>query len=275
MPELPEVETIRQYLAEQMVGRQVSSVPHIDPRMIKLGGYSGDGLTTRLVGDHLAGVDRRGKYLIFRWQRPGYLIVHLGMSGRLTVESATETRASHTHVIIRFDGWDLRLRDPRRFGRVGWLDDLDRLESRLGLEPLSSGFTAKHLGQKLQGRSAPIKSLLLNQAIVAGLGNIYVDEALHLSGIHPAQSADAIDPQSVTRLVRNIRRVLRQSLKNRGTSFSDYVDALGQPGRNQGHLQVYGRRGLACFRCGSTIATVVIQGRTSHFCVRCQPPGAR
>jgi len=271
MPELPEVETIRAYLADQVVGKPVLSVPHLDGRMIKLGECDVDGLTTNLVGRQLSAVDRRGKYLLFCWPPHGYLVVHLGMSGRLTVQPSSDEFLPHTHMVIRFNDLDLRLRDPRRFGRVGWLKERGWLDAHLGIEPLSREFTGQYLAHKLEGRSAPIKALLLNQAIVAGLGNIYVDEALYLSRIHPAQPAKHVDATRAAELARNIRRVLRQSLKNRGTSFSDYVDALGEPGRNQDYLKVYGRRGQSCLRCGNTIETMVIGGRTSHFCSRCQP----
>jgi formamidopyrimidine-DNA glycosylase len=271
MPELPEVETIRQYLSSEMVGRRVQKVSHVDPRMIKLGEADVPTLIRRLEARELRSVDRRGKFLLLGWDKPGYLVVHLGMSGRLTLQSAQDPIRRHTHLVLAFDDRELRLCDPRRFGRIGWVDQRSVLDAHLGVEPLSARFTSRYLAERLKGRSAPIKTLLLDQRVVAGLGNIYVDEALFLSGIHPTSAGQSLDEAACQRLCRSIRSVLRQSLKHRGTSFSDYVDALGQPGHNQSYLQVYGRGGQPCPRCRHAIATVVLQGRTSHYCPQCQP----
>ena len=271
MPELPEVETIRSYLASRMTGCYVSDVLHLDPRMIKLGEHDATGIREQIVGSRLSGVHRRGKYLLLLFEPHGLLVIHLGMSGRLTVNPGEDLWRPHTHLVLRFGDTDLRLSDPRRFGRIGWVSNRAAIDRRLGVEPLGTRFTGAHLWGLIRQRAAPIKSLLLNQSVVAGLGNIYADEALFLSRIHPACPGKKLDQASSVRLVRNIRRVLRQSIAHRGTSFSDYVDALGKPGRNQNHLNVYGRAGQACGRCRTPIATMVIQGRTSHFCPRCQP----
>lgn len=270
MPELPEVETIRQYLDDQLVGLTVATVVHLDPRMIKLGECDAPTIAGWLIGQRLAAVKRRGKYLLFGWRDGGWLIIHLGMSGRLTVNSETDPTRPHTHMVLDFGSSQLRLCDPRRFGRVGWVDQWTDLDHRLGVEPLSGRFTARYLYRQLQGKSAPIKALLLSQSVVAGLGNIYVDEALYASRVHPAQPGKSLDSAMALTVVRNVRRVLRQSLLHRGTSFSDYVDALGERGQNQDYLAVYGRRGDPCRRCRTPIETIVIQGRTSHFCPKCQ-----
>lgn len=270
MPELPEVETIRQYLETEMVGLSITAVSHLDGRMIKLGDDDADGLSRKLLHRQLIAVERRGKYLLFGWRPRGYLIIHLGMTGRLTVHARLDSWRAHTHMVLDFGERQLRLSDPRRFGRIGWLQRRTWLDHRLGLEPLSQRFTGHTLWRCLQGRSQAIKSLLLNQSVIAGLGNIYADEALYLSRLHPLRRAGDLDLATAARLARSVRKVLRQSLDHRGTSFSDYVDALGQEGGNQDHLFVYGRQGQPCLRCQTAIVTVVLQGRTSHFCPTCQ-----
>jgi formamidopyrimidine-DNA glycosylase len=238
--------------------------------MVKIGELSAPSLRQHLAGQEVSTVSRRGKYLLLGFNAGGWLVLHLGMSGRLTVEAAEKEPRPHTHLIVDFDGFQLRLVDPRRFGRIGWTDEEAALDHRLGVEPLERAFSQRYLVGVLKRRQSPIKAILLDQSIVAGLGNIYVDEALFLSRIHPLTLGAEVDPLGARRLVRNVKQVLRQGLANRGTSFSDYVDALGQPGNNQEHLYVYGRKGESCRRCRTHIDTVVIQGRTSHFCPRCQ-----
>lgn len=271
MPELPEVETIRRYLVETVVHRTILEVPHLDPRMVKLGEKSSEEIILALTGKTILGVDRRGKYLRLRSDPGQGLLLHLGMSGRLTREIPQAPWRPHTHLVLRFSDFELRLSDPRRFGRVGWSVRWSGLAPRMGIEPLSPSFSPKWLEARLNGRKSAIKSILLSQTVVAGIGNIYADEALHRSGIHPAVPAGSLDSVEVERLVQALKKVLRSSLRHRGTSFSDYVDALGHPGENQGYLKVYGRRSRPCTRCAAPIQTVVIQGRTSHFCPVCQP----
>ncbi len=275
MPELPEVETIRRHLETRMLGRRVTDVPHLDARMVKLGETDGPTLKHRLTGQSLIAMDRRGKYLLLGWQEGGWLVIHLGMSGRLTMQAPDEVLRPHTHLVVAFGDMDLRLSDPRRFGRIGWLDHRASLDRRLGQEPLDRRFTGAYLYGRLVARRAPIKALLLDQAVVAGLGNIYADEALFLSQIHPRTAAETLSRDDMGRLVRNIRRVLRNGIQHRGTTFSDYVDALGRQGEHQAHLNVYGRAGKPCPRCGAPVATEVVQGRTSHFCPQCQPESSR
>ncbi len=275
MPELPEVETIRRHLEAGVLGRRVTEVRHLDPRMVKLGEMDASALQGRLSGQRLVRTDRRGKYLLLGWQEGGWLVIHLGMSGRLTLNRPGEVLRPHTHLEVAFGDVDLRLCDPRRFGRVGWLDERASLDHRLGQEPMDRRFTGAYLYSRLSDRRAPIKALLLDQAVVAGLGNIYADEALFLSRIHPRTAAGTLKREDMVRLVRSIRRVLRNGIQHRGTSFSDYVDGLGRPGENQAYLNVYGQAGKPCRRCGAMVASEVVQGRTSHFCPRCQPGSTR
>ncbi|ADU50544.1 formamidopyrimidine-DNA glycosylase [Thermaerobacter marianensis DSM 12885] len=232
-----------------------------------------------------------------------WLVIHLRMTGRLTLARCGEPLLPHTHLILDVAGaapWDqLRFSDPRRFGRVYLLskspfsrravsgrarDTADReteLRHRedalpeglrtLGPEPLSRRFTAAELARRLAGRRAPVKSLLLDQRAVAGVGNIYADEALFRARIHPARPAGELSPAEVARLVRALRRVLREAVAAGGTTFSDYRDGLGREGRFARRLAAYGRQGEPCLRCGTPIATLRLGGRTAHFCPRCQP----
>lgn len=274
MPELPEVETIRRYLQAVLVGQAPTGVRHLDPRLIRIGDASAAEIAEAMRGVPIAEVGRRGKYLWLRFPRQGFLVLHLGMSGRLLWEERHRPWVKHTHLVVGFpQDQELRLVDPRRFGRVGWLPALLALEDKLGVEPLGPRFTAEYLARHCHSRRAPIKAVLLDQSVVAGLGNIYADEALFASAIHPARAACALADGEVARLRQAIRRVLRRALKYRGTSFSDYVDALGHPGENQHYLAVYGRRGHPCPRCGAPVAVVQVAGRSSHFCPACQPIG--
>ncbi|NMP22841.1 bifunctional DNA-formamidopyrimidine glycosylase/DNA-(apurinic or apyrimidinic site) lyase [Sulfobacillus harzensis] len=271
MPELPEVETIRSYLDSVLAGKAIMSVPHLDDRMVKRSLKNGAEIRAALVGQTFGSVRRRGKFLLLGLaSSPDALMIHLGMSGRLVTESLDAPYRPHTHLVVRYSGGELRLSDPRRFGRIAWVESGGLWGPHLGMEPLSSAFSSKTLGEILKGRKVAIKSALLNQNLVAGLGNIYADEALFYAGIHPQRPAGSLDVDELKRLVRGIRAVLRRSIEHRGTSFSDYVDALGHPGENQGYLKVYGREGKACRRCGTPIQRQVVGGRSSHYCPHCQ-----
>ncbi len=272
MPELPEVETIRTYLAGVLPNHAVVRVPHLDGRMVKMGTMAAELIRGRLPGLVVQSIGRRGKYLIIQFHDGSALVIHLGMSGRLVVEPTTTSWRTHTHMVLGLPGEaELRLVDPRRFGRIGYFLEFGEHTLKLGLEPFDRKFTGDYLRDRLSARRSSIKTLLLDQSLVAGLGNIYADEALFGARIHPLTEGAAISRQASRRLVGSIRRVLRVSIAHRGTSFSDYVDALGQPGENQAYLAVYGRTGDPCVRCGAPIQSMVIQSRTSHFCQQCQP----
>lgn len=272
MPELPEVETIRQYLAEVLTGRQIEAVAHLDPRLVKIGSVTSDQLVRRLAKMTVGRIGRRGKFLLMEGSGGdgGVFVVHLGMSGRLVLEPPGTSWRPHTHLVLRMGPDELRLSDPRRFGRIGWLTDPRELDRRLGVEPLGPAFTTVYLGKAWAGRRAPVKALLLDQRVVAGVGNIYADEALFRARIHPRTPAGLLDDDRLAALVRAIRKVLREGVRHRGTSFSDYVDALGQPGHHLEYLAVYGRKDGRCRRCRGELRHEVVQGRTSWFCPRCQ-----
>jgi len=275
MPELPEVETVRRGLLPEITGRTIQSVEPIDFPGV-LGEYSVDEATARLAGRVITGLDRRGKYLVFALDDDAGLIVHLRMTGVLMLEARTSPAPRFHRLTIGLDGErDLRFADQRKFGRVipASREALIGLDLKLGPEPLSDAFTADTLYASIHRRKAPIKSVLLDQGVVAGLGNIYVDEALFRAGIHPAALGASLGPEQAAGLHAAIQDVLRSGIEHRGTSFSSFRDAYGGKGANQHQLAVYGRgrSGLPCVRCGTPLMRIVLAGRGTSFCPTCQP----
>lgn len=276
MPELPEVETIRRTLAERLPGRRVTGVEVRGAHVLE-GVPAGD-FVQGLIDRRFERVGRRGKYLLLDLEGGRRLMLHLRMTGRLLHGSDLGTPGPHTHLrLFLDDGSELRFDDVRKFGRV-YLGST-RANGRapwpagyrsLGPEPLAGDFGPDELAAAFEGREARVKSLLLDQRIVAGLGNIYADEALFRAGIHPARPAGELDRQEIRRLWQAIRDVLTEAVQARGTTFSDYRDALGRTGEFARLLATYGRKGEPCPRCGTAIETVKVAGRTSHYCPRCQ-----
>jgi formamidopyrimidine-DNA glycosylase len=265
MPELPEVETIRRDLAQNLPGTRIvglwtSGLPLRLNRPLDVAA-----LELASVGRSFVAADRVGKHLLLRTSG-GCIVVHLGMSGRLQVMAGKSVRATHTHVIWRLaDGRELRYVDPRRFGMVA---AGDRPVS--GIEPLSRALNDERLTALLAGSRRAVKAFLLDQTKVAGLGNIYVCEALFQAGIHPSARTNHLTRARVAALRVAIVDVLRRGIANRGTTLRDYADGEGRKGRNQNCLLVYGREGEACTRCTSRIRRGVDQGRSTFFCARCQ-----
>jgi formamidopyrimidine-DNA glycosylase len=271
MPELPEVETIARRLRKSLIGKRVVKVR-----------LSGLPLRRPLAADFAAQLQkrtirhiyRRGKYLVLEVEPHGYWLIHLGMSGRICY-NPMERPAKHTHAVICLsDHSELHYRDHRRFGLmalydVARQDQIPELQL-LGKDPLSPGFTWKWLWPLLQKSSREIKSLLLDQRRIAGLGNIYVCEALFRARLHPARRSNSLSRPESVRLVRATRKVLRDAVRHRGTSFSDFVDSDGQTGDHQNYLQVYQREGEKCRRCRSWIKRWVQGNRSTFFCPQCQ-----
>jgi formamidopyrimidine-DNA glycosylase len=272
MPELPEVETVRRTLEDPLVGRVV--------RGLRLGVFAGvigevrpEEMAARLVGRRFVAIRRRAKYLLLDLDDGTGVVVHLRMTGRVAVVPADSPPLRFEHLAIALDdGNELRYADQRKFGRVLHVgrDDLRRLEQRFGPEPLGRAFTAQRLAAALARRPGKLKSVLLDQELLAGLGNIYVDEALFRARLHPERPANGLTPPETRRLHRAIRAVLKDGVERRGTTFSSFQDAAGREGENQHHLRVYGRQGLPCLRCAYPLAKVTVGGRTTSYCPRCQ-----
>lgn len=270
MPELPEVETVVRDLHRSLVGRIITSVTVRWPRTIAYPAV--DEFEESLVGQQVMSVGRRGKYVVVGLNR-GYLLIHLKMSGRLQIVPAYEPLDSHTHTTFDLDdGKQLRFRDVRKFGRVYLVDDPAQVTAGLGPEPLAGEFTVEDFSRLLARRSGRLKSLLLNQAFLAGLGNIYADESLFVARLHPLRRADTLSFDEQTDLYEAIRTVLTQAIEGRGTTLDDqgYVDARGEAGAYQAQIQVYGRRGEPCPLCHTAIERIVVGGRSTHFCPQCQ-----
>jgi formamidopyrimidine-DNA glycosylase len=278
MPELPEVETVRLSLEPALVGREI-----VELRVGAFKGVVGEDdpevVAVRLKGRRFAGLRRRGKYLIADLDDGTVLLIHLRMTGNLIhlAGGAPPERFEHLAIVLD-DGNELRYADQRKFGRVLHIPPsvIEALDARLGPEPLAAEFTADVLAQSLSRRSGRLKSVLLDQALIAGLGNIYVDEALFRSQLHPLRDAGSLTPDEVRRLHTEIRAVLGEGLANRGTSISSYRDGHGASGNNQNNLHVYGRGGTGapCTRCGDAVIRLTVGGRGTHICPTCQPSPA-
>jgi len=273
MPELPEVETVRRDLEPWVVGRRIVGLD-VDAATapLLLGGVPVDEFRARLTGRRITALRRRGKYLCFELDDGASLLAHLRMTGRLVRRARGAPPEPYERArIVLGTGEELRWCDLRKFGTWQLTERPDDITGRLGPEPLDPCFTADTLARSLAGRRAPVKSVLLNQRRIAGLGNIYADEALFAAGIHPARPAGSLSRGEVERLHAAIRSVLARGVEHRGASFRDYVDGEGAPGQEQMYVQVFRRTGKPCYRCGATISRIVLGGRSTHFCPRCQP----
>jgi formamidopyrimidine-DNA glycosylase len=274
MPELPEVETIARGLRAIIPGRTV-----VRARLGAADLYRPGSLPlARMRGARVTSVERLGKALLFRLHHTpesgiGALVVHLGMTGRFVVpgqQNLAPAMRRHRHGRFVFeDGGELWYHDPRRFGYL-YLGSERGLAQRLNIGPDPFSIRPRELSGRLDGRKAPIKSLLLDQRIVSGLGNIYVDEALYGARIHPLSAGDSVAPDAAP-LLAVVRRVLRRAINHRGTTFRDYRDASGSPGGFQLRLSAYGREGEPCRRCRTPIERIVVSARSTHFCPACQP----
>ena len=270
MPELPEVETIARGLANAVTGKTVAEAT-VTMRKIAVA-PAGEVFEQALAGETIASVGRRGKYVLFQLASGRRLAVHLRMTGRLIVQDAQYTEPyPYTHVLLTFtDGSRLCFADVRQFGRMRLLAAGDPWDADGGVEPLSEGFTREAFVSMLDGRQTPIKSFLLDQTRIAGIGNIYACEALWEAGIRPSRPSRKISKPARGRLHGAIRDVLHRSIEARGTSVDDYVDAEGLKGGFQNQLAVYGRLGQPCPRCGKPIVRTVIGQRGTWWCRGCQ-----
>ena len=273
MPELPEVETVRRGLEPVLTGRRLDHVEILDGRLVRP--FDPAEVSAELVGEVVERLERRGKYLIVRFESGRALLVHLRMTGGFAYGPAGSLPDDpHRRAVLTLDnGSDVAYRDVRRFGT--WLllepGELDPyLAERLGDEPFSEAFTPRVLAQRLEGRRAPVKAALLDQRSLAGMGNIYADEALWRARIHPLRPAGTLGRAEVERLHAGVRAALELGIARQGATLSDYRTANGDRGSMQDEFEAYGREGEPCSRCGGPIAKTRVAGRGTWFCPRCQ-----
>lgn len=265
MPELPEVETVVRSVAAHLAGRRIVSTKFTS-RFVTPGNRKK--LTERLAGRRIEAVTRRGKFILIALDE-GTLTVHLGMTGKLLIQSEEgEGQAGeHTHGVFTLDDGMLLYHDPRQFGRIEWSPGAPPRVARLGPEPLEIGFDEFQTRLK---RKTRIKSLLLNQTFLAGMGNIYVDESLFAAGIHPLAIASRLTTARAEKLYQAIRGILKHAIQLGGSSISDYVNGRGERGWFQMEHRVYGREGEPCANCGRPIRKILVAQRGTHFCPSCQ-----
>jgi formamidopyrimidine-DNA glycosylase len=274
MPELPEVETIRVGLEPHLVGRTFDEVEIDDPRLTRP--FDPREVAADLVGERVQSLDRRGKYLVVRFESGRVLLIHLRMTGSLLLlRDETDGAADpHRRAVVRLDnGSDVAYRDVRRFGT--WLllepDELEPyLAERIGAEPLGRSLTARSLADRIARRRAPLKALVLDQRLFAGVGNIYADEALWWARLHPLRPGNELTGEELGALVRSIRRALRLGIARQGATLRDYRAADGAEGSMQSEFRVYGREGEPCLRCGHAVEKTRVAGRGTWYCPGCQ-----
>jgi formamidopyrimidine-DNA glycosylase len=273
LPELPEVETIRRGLIPRLVGCTIKRVVLSNRRLrlpvprAKLKGW--------VQGSQVQSVERRAKYLLVKMNSGAVLVLHLGMTGRLAFFSNGTPRRPHDHLRFLLDsGLELRFNDVRRFGSVQVLAPGDGEKSQifagLGAEPLGADFSTPYLMKRARNRTKPIKNFLMDAKVVVGIGNIYANEILFVAGIKPTRAAGTLGRTAWDKVVKASRQVLEQAIACGGTTISDYVNSSGEAGYFQCELKVYGRGGEKCQSCGSEISRVVLSGRASFYCPRCQ-----
>jgi formamidopyrimidine-DNA glycosylase len=296
MPELPEVETVARDPPRRIAGATITDASVSWDRTIRHP-QPPERFVAEIAGATVRRVGRRAKTVLLYLEDGRVMTVALRMTGALIVAAPGTPPDPYARVVFGLaDGRQLRYRDVRKFGRIGlWPGGglrsvgggrgarsrrvkeagrryrIGEVFSGHGPEPLQRGFSAARLAERLRGRSATLKSLLLDQSFIAGVGNIYADEALWRARLHPLRTADSLDERDVRRLHRAVRQVLRQGIANRGSSFSDYVGADGEPGDNAERLAVYRRTDQPCYRCGRPIRRIVVGQRSTHFCPHCQP----
>jgi formamidopyrimidine-DNA glycosylase len=291
VPELPEVETIVADLRPHLTGRTIVRCELLFPTIVRH--PEPEVFIDSVAGMRIAGMRRRGKFILIDLEKDLVLVVHLGMTGQLRLVNEDSPMETHTHAIFTLDAASvpppalratsphggearrhLRYRDPRRFGRLLLGTEESLLASkkmpRLGPEPIDADFAAEELYRRLRNRRTSLKAVLLDQGAIAGVGNIYADESLHRARLRPDRLAGSLSRKSVQRLHESLRDSLRTAIINRGSSVDTYRDAWGEMGEQQEKLQVYGRAGEPCFTCGRPLAMIRLAGRSTVFCRRCQ-----
>jgi formamidopyrimidine-DNA glycosylase len=267
MPELPEVETIKNELAPHIIGREIAGISLRWEGMVRWPAV--EGFCSRVVGQRITGLTRRGKYLFFSLSGGEMLVMHMKMTGSLLLDPSDDR---FTRAIFHLDnGRAMHFWDPRKFGVMWLAGDDSAVAAKLGPEPLEDGFTAGALTRLLRNRKAPIKAVLLDQSVIAGIGNMYSDEALFEAKIHPLRTARGLSGGEIRRLHRAIRRVLLRALGKGGASVRNYIRPDGRPGTAHDEFRVAHGVGKKCPRCGTPIERIVVRNRGTYFCPKCQP----
>jgi formamidopyrimidine-DNA glycosylase len=274
MPELPEVHTIVHDLnVAGLVGTTIAAARVFWPRTIAF--PSPRAFCRTIKGKKISAITRRGKFLVFDFENSHHLLIHLRMSGRIHLADADSKRLRHEHVILSFDdGKQLRLHDTRKFGRLYLVDNPQKILGKLGPEPLAGDFKLKKLAERLYKRKRLLKPLLLDQTFIAGLGNIYADEALWEAKIHPCRIASTLSDAEIKSLHRAIPKVLKRGIKNLGTTLgtgkTNFYSVARRRGQNEEELKIFRRTGLDCPRCKATVERIIVGQRSTHICPRCQ-----
>lgn len=274
MPELPEVQTVTDALRQAgIVGRKVIRAKIRWPKTVSE--TTPSAFCRRIKDQTITSIRRRGKYIVIEFQSADCLITHLRMTGRMLLADKKTPVSKHVHVVLDLDDTRcLHFHDTRKFGRMHLTCDPGAVLAKLGVEPLSSLFTARKLAEICGSRNRMIKPLLLDQAVIAGLGNIYVDESLWIAKIHPLRTSATLTDREIKALHRSIRSALRKGIKNNGTSLgtgkTNFVSAGNGRGRNQLQLKVFRRTGLPCPRCGHPVLRIIVGQRSTHICEVCQ-----
>ncbi|HEX9897350.1 MAG TPA: DNA-formamidopyrimidine glycosylase [Dehalococcoidales bacterium] len=268
MPELPEVETVKNELAPHVIGHTITNITPVWAGIVKE--IPVEEFAGRVTGQKITTLSRHGKYLLFHLSSGDKLVVHLKMTGSLILGASEPPQ--YTRAIIHLDnGQNIYFRDPRKFGVLKLIKDVSEVESKLGPEPFDRDFTVKVFAERLKNRTSPIKALLLDQKFLAGVGNMYADEALFAARIHPARISGSLTTEEIARLHRAIRQVLKAGINNRGASIVTYYHPDGSTGT--AHFQFNVAHGMreTCKVCGTRIKRIVVRGRGTYYCPKCQP----
>ena len=270
MPELPEVETVKNELLPHVIGRCITGVTLFWEGIVRQ--PTAEEFCSRVIGQSITGITRRGKYLIFGLSSADSLIIHLKMTGSLLIGQDSSEPPQYTRAIIRLDkGTDIFFRDPRKFGVMRLAKDKDSIVGKLGPEPLEAEFTPQVLAQRLARRKAPIKAILCDQGFIAGVGNMYADEALFAAKIHPLRPGESLSREEIERLHSVIRRILWSAIGNKGASVNTYFRPDGTKGTAHFEFKVAHGIGKSCPDCGTPVERIVVRNRGTYFCPRCQP----
>ncbi len=269
MPELPEVETVKNELTPHIIGRKLTGITFFWEGIVKQ--IPAAEFRSRLIGQEITGLDRHGKYLVFTLSGDDLMVMHLKMSGSLLVSRDAAEPPKYTRAIIHLDeGTNIIFRDPRKFGAMWLVGDRRTITDKLGPEPLEADFTPAVLAQRLHARKAPIKALICDQSVIAGVGNMYADEALFAARIHPLRWGGSLSPEEIERLFQAIQQILRAAIADKGASIVDYTRPGGEPGTAHFAFKVAHGRGSACPVHNVPIQRITVRNRGTYFCPKCQ-----